>query len=97
MPIYAYRCAHCGGVTDAYASIDAAPDAIECEHCASRETHRIIARVAYHASEATKTSRLDTKYEKKIDDAMRKSASADPDRLLRKMKSFSSAKDAPKS
>jgi len=88
VPIYAYRCAQCGGVTDAYSSIDDAPANIDCEHCASRDTHRIIARVAYHASESTKTSRLDSKYEKRIDDAMRRSATADPNRLLRKMKPF---------
>ena len=97
MPIYAYRCRDCGGVTDAYASINDAPAAIECEHCASGATYRVIGPVAYHASESTKASRLDSKYEKRIDDAMRKSASADPERLLRKMKPFSPAKDAPKS
>ena len=50
------------------------------------DTHRVIARVAYHASEATKTARLDPKYEKMVDASMRKNPLADPDRLLRKMK-----------
>jgi putative FmdB family regulatory protein len=93
MPIYAYRCSACGGVTDAYASINDAPVSIACEHCNDGDTHRIIARVSYHASDNAKTSKLDPKYEKLVDDAMRKSSNADPDRLLRKMKPFSSAKD----
>lgn len=93
MPIYAYRCRACGGVTDAYASINDSPQRIECEHCHADDTHRIIARVAYHASDNAKTSKLDPKYEKMVDDAMRKSSNADPDRLFRKMKPFSSAKD----
>jgi putative FmdB family regulatory protein len=93
MPIYAYRCRACGGVTDAYASMNAAPASIECEHCAGHETHRVIGRVAYHASESAKTARLDPKYEKMVDDSMRKSPLADPDRLLKKMKPFSSGTD----
>ena len=93
MPIYAYRCRACGDVTDTYASVKNAPDSIECEHCRGADTHRIIARVAYHASEATKTAKLDPKYEKMADAAMRKNPLADPDRLLRKMIPYSSAKD----
>ena len=93
MPIYSYRCRACGGVTDAYASIDDAPAAIECEHCNATDTYRVIGRVAYHANESTKTARLDPKYEKRVDDAMRKSSNADPNRLLRKMRPLSDAKD----
>lgn len=93
MPIYAYRCRACGGATDVYASINDPPVNIDCEHCRGHETHRIIARVAYHASDNAKTSRLDPKYERMVDDSMRKSSNADPDRLLRKMKPFGSGKD----
>ncbi len=93
MPIYAYRCRACGGVTDAYASIDSPPSAIDCAHCQAHDTHRIIARVAYHASDNTKTAKLDPKYEKMVDDSMHKSRSADPNRLLRKLKPFSDSRD----
>ncbi|HTK98660.1 MAG TPA: zinc ribbon domain-containing protein [Pseudomonadales bacterium] len=93
MPIYAYRCRHCGGVTDAYASLNDAPASVECEHCRGSETYRVVGRVAYHASENTKTAKLDPKYEKMADASMRKNPLADPDRLLRKMKPFSSSKD----
>ncbi len=93
MPIYAYRCRACSGVTDGYARIDDPPTPIECDHCHGADTYRVIGRVAYHASNNAKTARLDPKYEKLVDDSMRKSGSADPDRLLRRMKPFSSGND----
>ena len=39
-------------------------------------------------SEAAKTARLDPRYDKMVDHAMRKSANADEGRLLRNMKPF---------
>lgn len=93
MPIYPYRCSDCGKVTDLLASIDTPDDPIECEHCHSWRTQRVIGRVAYHASDSAKSSRLDPKYDKMVDDSMRKSASADPDRLLKRMKPFTPSDD----
>ena len=93
MPIYAYRCVACDEVTDVYAKVARAPKTVRCERCGATGAKRIISAVSYHASEATKTSRLDSKYEKMADDAYKKSASADPNRLLKKMKPFSSAKE----
>lgn len=93
MPIYVYRCQDCGEATDAFFSIHSPADPIECEHCRSKNTHRVIGRVAYHASDNAKTARLDPKYEKLVDDSMRNSAGADPDRLLKKMKPFGPSKD----
>ncbi len=92
MPVYAYRCRLCGQLTDLFASVTDAPDQVVCEHCSSKETRRIISRVACHASEGDKTARLDPKYEKMVNSAMKKSESADVDRLLKKMKPFSSRK-----
>ncbi|MEZ5595389.1 MAG: zinc ribbon domain-containing protein [Pseudomonadales bacterium] len=88
MPVYTYRCRACGDTTDHLAAVGKAPEQVVCEHCGSTVTHRIIASVAYHASEAAKTARLDPRYEKMVDHAMTKSASADEHRLLRKMKPF---------
>ena len=93
MPIYAYRCVECDEVTDVYAKVGAAPQTTRCERCGAEGAKRIISRVAYHASEASKTARLDPKYEKMADDAYKKSASADPNRLLKKMKPFDGARD----
>jgi putative FmdB family regulatory protein len=92
MPIYAYRCSQCGRTTDHLAAVDAAPDHIRCEHCDSEDTRRIIASVAYHASESTKTAKLDPKYDKMVDHAMKKSSSANEHRLINRMQSFKGAK-----
>jgi putative FmdB family regulatory protein len=94
MPIYTYRCDQCGEVTEQLASINDIPENVVCEHCGDKHTHRIISSVAYHASEAAKTSRLDPKYEKMVDHAMKKSASADENRIIRNLKPFSKAKDS---
>jgi putative FmdB family regulatory protein len=88
MPIYVHRCRDCGEATEAFASINDPEVPITCEHCNSTNTLRVIGRVAYHASDNAKTARLDPKYEKMVDDSMRKSASADPDRLLKQMKPY---------
>lgn len=90
MPIYAFRCDVCDEVTDVFASVHDIPERVECGRCGSADTHRIISRVAYHASEATKTAKLDPKYDRMVDHAMKKSASADENRLLRRLKPFSS-------
>jgi putative FmdB family regulatory protein len=86
MPIYSYRCRDCGEVTDRLLSVADHVDSVTCEHCQSDETHRVIGRTAYHASNNTKTAKLDPKYEKMVDASMRKSASADEHRLLKKLK-----------
>ena len=39
-------------------------------------------------SSASKVARLDPKYEKRVDQAIRNTPLADPDRLLRRMKPF---------
>ena len=91
MPIYAYRCRACGEVTDRLFAVAERQDQVSCEHCQSDDTQRVIGRTAYHASEASKTARLDPKYEKMVDHSMQKSASADEHRLLKQMKPFAGA------
>jgi len=88
MPVYAFRCRKCGLVTDEFAPLYDAPERVRCEHCNSEETHRIISRVACHASEASRTARLDPRNEEMVNHAMKISENADVDRLLRRMKPF---------
>ena len=85
VPIYCYRCGGCDCLTDAFAPVSNIPDRVVCEHCGSKETHRVISSVAYHASQSSRTARLDPKYEKMVDNAMKKSASADENRLIDRM------------
>lgn len=92
MPIYCYRCESCDCLTDAFAPVSNIPERVVCERCGSAETHRVISSVAYHASESSRTARLDPKYEKMVDSAMKKSASADENRLIDRMQRRSSEK-----
>lgn len=96
MPIYSFRCRACGELTDQLTSVAELQDNIGCEHCQSVDTYRVIGRTAYHASEGAKTARLDPKYEKRVDDAMRRSSNADPNHLYKKMTPFSAASDKKK-
>ena len=88
MPIYEYRCKACEQITDKYFSSTDAPRILTCKHCSAEDAERIISGAVYHADEATKTAKLDSKYEKKAEAALRNTRSADPDRLLRKMLDF---------
>ena len=82
MPTYEYRCDDCHDVTALFARIGAAPASCRCQRCGSAKTHRIVSRTSVHLSKLSKVERLDPKYDKMVDRAMRNSAHADPDRLI---------------
>ena len=81
MPIYEYRCNACGNVSTTLASINSIPTQIPCEHCAE-PSPRILSRPSVHLSARSKTARLDPKYDKRVDQAIRNTPMADPDRLI---------------
>ena len=83
MPLYPYRCAACGALTDELCAVGAAPESVPCGACGSAETHRVIGRSAYLTSDAQKTAKLDPRYDKQVDQAMRNTRNADPDRFLK--------------
>jgi putative FmdB family regulatory protein len=85
--VYEYRCASCGEITTHWCAIADRPDSIACELCGER-AHGIVSGGAVRLSSASKVARLDPKYERRVDRAMRKTPNADPDRLLRKLKPF---------
>ena len=88
MPEYEFRCTDCGAVSTRVTTVSARPRAIECERCGGK-AERILSRPAVKLSSASKVDRLDPKYDKMVDRAMRNTTHADPDRLLKKMKPFS--------
>ena len=69
-----------------FASVEERPVAITCSHCDSNDTHGIVSRANVVLSSKSKVERLDPKYDKMVDSAMKKNPKADPDRLLRKMR-----------
>jgi putative FmdB family regulatory protein len=85
--VYEFRCASCGEITAHWCAIADRPDSIPCEHC-GESARRIVSGGAVRLSSASKVARLDPKYEKRVDRAMRNTPNADPDRLLRKLKPF---------
>ena len=88
MPAYEFRCEKCGAVSTRVASVAARPRSIACERCGANAA-RILSRPAVKLSSASKVERLDPKYDKMVDSAMRNTPHADPDRLLKRMKPFS--------
>ena len=88
MPVYEYRCEECGRVTAATHRITDAPKRLDCEHCGA-DAHRIISRSSIHLSAASKVARLDPKYDKMVDQAMKNTQNAEPDHLLKRTKPFS--------
>lgn len=81
MPIYEYRCGKCGAVTGHMASIRAIPTDVACEQCGA-QARRIVSRPSIQLSAKSKVGRLDPKYDKMVDRAMKNTTSADPDRLI---------------
>ena len=88
MPNYEYRCGNCGKISSVYSSVNDAEKTLPCQHC-SEQAERIISRPSVHLSKASKIEKLDPKYDKMIDKAMRNTQNAEPDRILKKMKPFS--------
>lgn len=81
MPIYEYRCQDCRAIVSRIAAIDDIPAEVDCERCSGLAT-RIVSLPSVHLSARSKGARLDSKYDKMVDGAMRNSAAADPDRLV---------------
>lgn len=87
MPTYEFRCERCDAVTAVTTAIAARPAEVACEECGG-VARRIVSRAAVRLSGASKVERLDPKYDRMVDRAMQNTQSADPDRLLKRMKPF---------
>lgn len=61
---------------------------IVCEACGNR-AERIVSRPSVHLSKMSKVEKLDPKYDKMVDRAANNTTSADPDRILNKMRPLS--------
>ena len=87
MPVYEYRCRQCGVDSSLVSRVaDYLPEQV-CEHCGGL-AERIISTPFVRLSKISKLEKLDPKYDKLVDRAMRSTPLADPDRLLKKMKPF---------
>lgn len=57
------------------------PSCVACEHCEEAAV-RILSRPSVHRAPGSKVARLDPKYDRMVEKAMRGSSTADPDRLI---------------
>jgi len=86
--VYEYRCPDCEQITSYWCAIADRPATVPCETCGCADAKRIVSGTSVRLSSASKVARLDPKYDKRAEQALRNSAHADPDRLLRRMKPF---------
>jgi putative FmdB family regulatory protein len=85
MPVYEYRCDACGAISSVLSSLSEHEKTRPCDSCGTI-AHRIISRPSVHLSKASKLERLDPKYDKMVDRAMKSTPQADPDRYLERMR-----------
>ena len=94
MPLYEYRCPGCQHVTSLLWRNYFPPDLARCEACGNEAAERRISTFAFHKSMETKMAELDPKYDKMVDEALKRSpASSDPQYHLNKMGPFEGAPD----
>ena len=88
MPVYEFRCADCGELTPHRCTIAQRPATVVCDRCGEPGATLIVSRTAVRRSSASKVARLDPKYEKMVDAAIKNTPEGDPDRVLRRLKPF---------
>jgi len=88
LAVYEFRCADCGEVTSHWCSIAERPVTVVCTHCGAPGATRIVSQASVRLSSASKVARLDPKYDKMVDRAMKNTPQADPDRVLKRLKPF---------
>ena len=93
MPVYEYRCADCGALTSRLASVRAIPGEVECA-CGGTAS-RIVSKPSVHLSKGSKVARLDPKYDAMVDQAMRSTPRADPDRLINRRGDIAKGRSEP--
>lgn len=96
MPLYEFQCDDCQCISDIYFRTTSDTPAVVCRHCGSEAVRKMMSSFASPLSEQDKMARLDSKYEKKVEQTIAKApADSHPNHYLRKMVPFSRAqKDA---
>ena len=87
MPLYEYRCQRCGAEVTALRPVAESQADLACATCGGT-AERVVSAPSVHRSRLSKVERLDPRYDRMVDRAMQNTRSADPDRLLARMKPF---------
>lgn len=88
MPTYEFECDRCADLVTEMRSIATRDEPLQCAVCGELR-RRIVSGPAVRLSALSKAERADPKYDRMVDRAMLNTSSADPDRLLRRLKPFS--------
>ncbi|ETX00486.1 MAG: hypothetical protein ETSY1_11040 [Candidatus Entotheonella factor] len=95
MPMYEFQCEDCHRISDIYFRTLSDTPAVHCRHCGSEAVRKRMSSFASPLSEQDKMARLDSKYDKQVEQAISKAPSdSHPDHYMRKMVPFSRAKEA---
>jgi putative FmdB family regulatory protein len=93
MPLYEYQCRRCEVRTEVFQrSMHALREPV-CEACGSGDLERAYTPFATYRSEVDKLRELDSKYYRRVDQAIAATPEADPMRHLNRMRPFDSAKE----
>lgn len=94
MPMYEFQCEACDHISGIYFRTTTDSPSVHCRHCGSEAVHKIMSAFSAPLSEQDKMARLDSKYDKKIDQALAKApADSSPNHYMRKMVPFSRASE----
>ncbi len=85
MPIYEYRCRKCSQISTVMQPASDHKQRIDCDHCGGTAL-AIISRTHARLSLTSKVEKLDPKYDKLVDRAIKNTPGADPDVYLKRMK-----------
>lgn len=88
MPIYEFQCEECGAVQEVLWRSDSNEDSLCCKACDSNKVVKVMSSPSIHRNLSSQLNRLDNKYDKMVDQAVRNTPEADPNRHLKKMKPF---------
>ena len=91
MPLYEYRCRDCSVRTEKLWKNFSPPDSIECFQCSSKDTFRIVSRVAFKKDIVSALDSLDPRYDKMVDNAINNTQSSDPYKYISKSIPLSAA------
>lgn len=91
MPLYVYDCGDCDHRFEVFLRSSTAAVPVKCESCGSASISRSVSGFAIARSELERLRALDPRYKRMIEEAVKNTPEADPERHLKKMTSFDSA------
>lgn len=88
MPIFEFQCDKCGAMQEVLWRSGSSEASLKCNACGDNRLTKVMSSPSIHRNLSSQLSRLDNKYDRMVDQAVRNTPEADPNRHLRKMKPF---------